>query len=210
MAKGRAIAILPADAEKRELTAMTRKQGASQALAERAHIILVAASGHGIERGGADHPERAPARSPHAVGATGRRRLLRGPSGAGPNRKGRHGSRHGRRARAWNEPRDVSAEKKGYDIESGDPRYRHLRFIEVKGRHKEARDVIVTKNEILASLNAPDAFFLALVRVENGFAHRPVYVQRQTHWSPFFWTTWIICSCPRISTTGHAFYRTLT
>jgi hypothetical protein len=50
MAKGRAIAILPADAEKRELTAMTRKQEASQALVERAHIILVAASGQQIRR----------------------------------------------------------------------------------------------------------------------------------------------------------------
>jgi hypothetical protein len=38
--------------------------------------------------------------------------------------------------------------------------------------------VIVTKNEILASLNAPDAFILALVRVDGGFAHEPVYVQR--------------------------------
>ena len=54
----------------------------------------------------------------------------------------------------------------------------HLRFIEVKGRHAEARDVIITKNEILASLNAPEAFILALVRVENGFAHEPIYVQR--------------------------------
>jgi superfamily II DNA or RNA helicase len=76
------------------------------------------------------------------------------------------------------EPRDVSAEKKGYDIESRDPRSGHLRFIEVKGRHADARDVIITKNEILASLNAPEAFFLALVRVEAGFAHQPVYVQR--------------------------------
>ncbi len=54
----------------------------------------------------------------------------------------------------------------------------HLRFIEVKGRHADARDVIVTKNEILASLNAPEAFHLALVRVEGGFAHAPVYVRR--------------------------------
>ena len=46
-----------------------------------------------------------------------------------------------------NEPRDVSAEKKGYDIESRDPRAGHLRFIEVKGRHADGRDVIVTKNE---------------------------------------------------------------
>ena len=77
-----------------------------------------------------------------------------------------------------NLPRDVSAEKKGWDIESRDPRTGHLRFIEVKGRHADARDVIVTKNEILASLNAPDAFHLALVKVESGFAHQPVYVQR--------------------------------
>ena len=77
-----------------------------------------------------------------------------------------------------NLPRDVSAEKKGWDIESRDPGTGHLRFIEVKGRHADARDVIVTKNEILASLNASDAFHLALVKVENGFAHRPIYVER--------------------------------
>ena len=75
-------------------------------------------------------------------------------------------------------PRDVSAGKKGWDIESRDPRSGHLRFIEVTGRHAGARDVIVTKNEILASLNAPEAYFLALVRVEAGFAQVPVYVQR--------------------------------
>jgi hypothetical protein len=75
-------------------------------------------------------------------------------------------------------PRDVSAEKKGWDIESRDPRSGRLRFIEVKGRHAEARDVIVTKNEILAALNAPETYFLALVRVEAGFAREPVYIQR--------------------------------
>ena len=53
-----------------------------------------------------------------------------------------------------------------------------LRFIEVKGRHADGREVIVTKNEILASLNAPEAFYLALVRVDGGFAHEPLYVQR--------------------------------
>jgi Domain of unknown function (DUF3883) len=77
-----------------------------------------------------------------------------------------------------NVPKEVSGEKKGWDIESRDLRLGHLRFIEVKGRHAEARDVIITKNEILASLNAPAAFILALVRVENGFAHEPSYVQR--------------------------------
>ena len=67
-----------------------------------------------------------------------------------------------------NLPKDVSAEKRGYDIESRDPRSGILRFIEVKGRHADGREVIITKNELLASLNAPDAFFLALVRVETG------------------------------------------
>jgi hypothetical protein len=76
------------------------------------------------------------------------------------------------------EPCDVSAEKKGYDIESRDRRAGHLRFIEVKGRHADGRDVIVTKNEILASLNAPEAFLLALVQVDGGFAREPVYVRK--------------------------------
>ena len=75
-------------------------------------------------------------------------------------------------------PRDVSAEKKGWDIESHDCHTGSLRFVEVKGRHVDGRDVIVTKNEILASLNAPDAFHLALVQVDSGFARPPVYVQR--------------------------------
>ncbi|WP_294539419.1 DUF3883 domain-containing protein [uncultured Rhodoblastus sp.] len=73
---------------------------------------------------------------------------------------------------------DVSAQKVGYDIESRDPRTGHLRFVEVKGRHSEATDVIVTKNELLASLNAPEAFFLAIVLVENGYAQEPIYIQK--------------------------------
>ena len=72
----------------------------------------------------------------------------------------------------------MSAEKRGYDIESRDPRTGTLRFIEVKGRHSDGRDVILTKNELLASLNAPDAFILALVEIENGFAREPTYVRK--------------------------------
>jgi DNA-binding NarL/FixJ family response regulator len=45
MAKGRAVAIVLDDAERGELTAVTRKHGAPQALAERARIVLAAASG---------------------------------------------------------------------------------------------------------------------------------------------------------------------
>jgi transposase len=45
MAKGRALAIVLDDVERGELTALTRKHGAPQALAERARIVLAAASG---------------------------------------------------------------------------------------------------------------------------------------------------------------------
>jgi superfamily II DNA or RNA helicase len=76
------------------------------------------------------------------------------------------------------EPRDVSAEKKGWDIESRNLKAGHLRFIEVKGRQAEGREVILTKNEILASLNAAEAFILAIVQVAGGFAREPVYVRK--------------------------------
>ena len=76
------------------------------------------------------------------------------------------------------EPRDVSAEKKGWDIESRNLAAGHLRFIEVKGRQAEGREVILTKNEILASLNVAEAFILAIVQIDEGFAREPVYVRR--------------------------------
>ena len=63
------------------------------------------------------------------------------------------------------EPRDVSAQRCGYDIESVVPGTGQLRFIEVKGRIEGAETVTVTKNEILAALNKPDNFILALVQV---------------------------------------------
>jgi len=64
-------------------------------------------------------------------------------------------------------PRDVSAEKIGYDIESVIPGTGNLRFIEVKGRVKGATTVTVTRNEILTALNKPDDFYLALVEVDG-------------------------------------------
>jgi SNF2 family DNA or RNA helicase len=62
-------------------------------------------------------------------------------------------------------PRDVSADKYGYDIESRVPAEGRLRFLEVKGRIQGATSVTVTKNEILTALNKPEAFILALVEV---------------------------------------------
>ncbi|KAB2919154.1 MAG: IS630 family transposase [Hyphomicrobiaceae bacterium] len=45
MARGKAVAIVLDEAEKHELTALTRKHGAPQTMAERARIVLAAASG---------------------------------------------------------------------------------------------------------------------------------------------------------------------
>lgn len=64
------------------------------------------------------------------------------------------------------EPRDVSGDRCGYDIESRIPGTgSKLRFIEVKGRIEAATTVTVTKNEILTALNRPESFVLALVQV---------------------------------------------
>ena len=75
-----------------------------------------------------------------------------------------------------NEPRDVSAEDRGYDIESREPRTGRLRFIEVKGRRADARTITITRNEMLAAFNTADSFILAVVLVEGGFVHQPLYV----------------------------------
>lgn len=76
-----------------------------------------------------------------------------------------------------NTPEDVSAQKVGYDILSYDPDTEHLRFIEVKGRVAGANSVMITRREIITSLNEPDKFILALVAVDNGFAGEPRYVK---------------------------------
>jgi len=85
------------------------------------------------------------------------------------------------------QPRDVSAENRGYDIESRDPRTDRLRFIEVKGRANGADTVTVTKNEILTGLNHPDAYMLAIVLVD-GVSQDPVYLQRVFTQEPEFGT----------------------
>ena len=57
------------------------------------------------------------------------------------------------------EPRDVSAAKVGYDIESLDPTTGHLHFLEVKGRVEGGDTITVTTNEMLVALNAKNASF---------------------------------------------------
>ena len=74
------------------------------------------------------------------------------------------------------EPTDVSAQKVGYDILSFDPRNKLQRFIEVKGRVEGADSVMVTRNEIITSLNKPEQYILAIVYVGEQSTQDPRYV----------------------------------
>ena len=84
------------------------------------------------------------------------------------------------------EPRDVSAAKVGYDIESREAKTGRLRFIEVKGRAGDADTVTVTHQEIRTALNKPDAFILAIVRVRDGYVSGPRYLHRPFRAEPDF------------------------
>jgi len=84
-----------------------------------------------------------------------------------------------------NEPRDVSREKCGYDVESKVPADGKLRFIEVKGRVSGALTVTVTRNEILTALNKPDDFILAVGQVEDG-QKKLAYIRKPFQQEPEF------------------------
>ena len=75
-----------------------------------------------------------------------------------------------------NLPKDVSAAKCGYDIES-EIVASSKNFIEVKGRTSGAATVTVSKNEILTGLNKPEEFILAIVEVD-GDKTKIVYLKR--------------------------------
>ncbi|ACL18702.1 helicase domain protein [Desulfitobacterium hafniense DCB-2] len=91
-------------------------------------------------------------------------------------------------------PRDVSASKCGYDVESQIPQDKRgadghtLRFIEVKGRASGADTVTVSKNEILTAFNKPDEYILAIVEVD-GANTKTVYLKKPFHERPDFAAT---------------------
>lgn len=88
------------------------------------------------------------------------------------------------------EPRDVAADKCGYDIESRDlTGESRLRFIEVKGRIQGVDSVTITKNEILTALNKPDQFILAIVQVNGEQAVDITYVREPFSREPDFGVT---------------------
>ncbi|MDL2285862.1 DUF3883 domain-containing protein [Desulfococcaceae bacterium OttesenSCG-928-F15] len=88
-------------------------------------------------------------------------------------------------------PKDVSAAKCGYDVESHIPvtlrteKTASLRFIEVKGRTKGATSITVTKNEILTALNKPEEFILAVVEVD-GEKTKTTYLKKPFKNAPDF------------------------
>lgn len=92
------------------------------------------------------------------------------------------------------QPKDVSAAKYGYDIESSIPETARrilpyaLRFIEVKGRAKGATTVTVSKNEILTALNKPEEFILAIVEVD-GQKTNTIYLKHPFRNAPDFTAT---------------------
>lgn len=92
-------------------------------------------------------------------------------------------------------PKDVSAAKCGYDMESIIPDLLRrqesgstLRFIEVKGRAKGATTVTVSKNEILTALNKPEEFILAIVEVDGDRTHT-IYLKHPFRNAPDFTAT---------------------
>ena len=84
------------------------------------------------------------------------------------------------------EPADRETEHLGYDIESRVPGTGRLRFIEVKGRVRDADTITVTRNEVLYSLNKPDDYRLAIVEFLDGDSHRVHYVRHPFHREPDF------------------------
>lgn len=87
-----------------------------------------------------------------------------------------------------NAAKDRSKEKIGYDIESLCSQTGNLRFIEVKGRRKDATTVTITKNEIIYGLNLPEQFILALAFVD-GKRVEVHYVQNAFQFEPDFGVT---------------------
>ena len=97
-----------------------------------------------------------------------------------------------------NAPRDVSAENKGYDIESRRPDGTLL-FLEVKGRISHADEVTVTYNEMRYGFNNPEQYALVIVLVhDDDTTEGPFYVSNPFERSPSWAETRITYSISRL------------
>lgn len=79
-----------------------------------------------------------------------------------------------------NSPRDVSAQKCGYDIESTTPNGT-LRKIEVKGRRAGADTITLTAGEIRSAIMNPENFLLAISEVSGDDVHTTYLKHNFTH-----------------------------
>lgn len=76
-----------------------------------------------------------------------------------------------------NEAKDLSHERHGFDIESRNANGT-LHFIRARSYDEGARHIVLTQNELVAALNVPGRFILALVKVQDGNASVPRYLRR--------------------------------
>ena len=83
---------------------------------------------------------------------------------------------------------DVSADNRGFDVESRITGTGKLRFLEVKGRAVGAESITITRNEIMTALNKPDDFILAIVTVDGDKADAR-YVRQPFQREPDFAVT---------------------
>lgn len=74
-------------------------------------------------------------------------------------------------------PKDVSGQELGYDIECTDSHTQEVTFIIVKGRRTSEKNICITKTEMMAAHNARDACTLAVVLVEGSFPEEQIYLQ---------------------------------
>lgn len=75
-------------------------------------------------------------------------------------------------------PTEMAHNNPGYDVLSRDPMSDEIVFIEVKGRVVGADEVMVSRNQLLTSLNKPDTFILALVAVAEDGSTDVRYLRR--------------------------------
>lgn len=110
------------------------------------------------------------------------------------------------------EPKDVSAAKCGYDIESAgansqSPGERSVRFIEVKGRSSGAKTVTITSKEICTALNNPERFILAIVEVDGDVKHT-TYLKEPFKAAPEFTAVSINYNIQELIRDSQILYRT--
>lgn len=74
-------------------------------------------------------------------------------------------------------PRDVSGQNLGYDLESAHPKTKEMKCLGIMGRKVGAKNVCVTRNEIIAAHNAQDAYILAVVIIDGDKIEEQIYLQ---------------------------------